>query len=47
MEAGLGEVEEGSRVLHEAIAAARELDRPQDLASAYTNLADSLHLQGR
>jgi DNA-binding CsgD family transcriptional regulator len=43
----LGQLEEGGRVLREAIAAARELDRPQDLASAYTNLADSLHLWGR
>ena len=43
----LGDLDEGTRVLREAIAAARELDRPQELASAYTNLADSLHLRGR
>jgi tetratricopeptide (TPR) repeat protein len=43
----LGDVDEGAGVLREAIAAARALDRPQELATAYVNLADHLHLAGR
>jgi DNA-binding CsgD family transcriptional regulator len=43
----LGQVEEGRHALREAIDLARDLDRPQDLGTAYTNLADALHLAGR
>jgi DNA-binding CsgD family transcriptional regulator len=43
----LGDVEAGSRMLREAIAEARELDRPEEMSVAYTNLADALHLAGR
>ncbi|HEV8152149.1 MAG TPA: AAA family ATPase, partial [Solirubrobacteraceae bacterium] len=43
----LGDVDDGAGVLREAIAAARTLDRPQELATAYVNLADHLHLAGR
>jgi ATP/maltotriose-dependent transcriptional regulator MalT len=43
----LGDLEAGSRMLRDAIAEARELDRPEEMSVAYTNLADALHLAGR
>jgi len=45
--AELGALEDGIAALKEATAIAKEDDRPGDLASAYTNLSDVLHLHGR
>jgi DNA-binding CsgD family transcriptional regulator len=43
----LGEIEEGIASLRKAIEIAREDDELDDLATAYSNLADSLNLVGR
>jgi DNA-binding CsgD family transcriptional regulator/tetratricopeptide (TPR) repeat protein len=43
----LGDVEAGGAMLREAIAEAAQLDRPEELATTYTNLADALHVAGR
>jgi DNA-binding CsgD family transcriptional regulator/tetratricopeptide (TPR) repeat protein len=45
--AAQGAVEEGTAALQRAIEIAREQDRPRELESAQTNLADALHLAGR
>ncbi len=42
----LGDIEEGRSALQESRAVAEEEDRPSDVASAYVNLGDSLHLRG-
>ena len=43
----LGEVEEGTRVLAEAVETAKEAGSGEGLAAAYVNWADSLHQRGR
>jgi ATP/maltotriose-dependent transcriptional regulator MalT len=45
--AAQGSVEEGVAALERAIQIARDEDRPRELDSAQTNLADALHLAGR
>ncbi len=45
--AELGALDDGIAALERATAIAREDERPGDLANAYTNLADVLHLHGR
>src|SRR6185503_16163828 len=42
-----GAVDEGVAALRRAVAIARERDRPNELESAQTNLADALHIGGR
>ncbi len=42
-----GDIDEGSAELREAIRIARERDDDADLADAYTNFADMLHIMGR
>jgi DNA-binding CsgD family transcriptional regulator/tetratricopeptide (TPR) repeat protein len=43
----LGEVEAGEAALRRALAIAREHGQPDEMDSAYNNLADALHLAGR
>jgi ATP/maltotriose-dependent transcriptional regulator MalT len=45
--AAQGAVEEGVAALRRAAEVARESDRPRELESAQTNLADALHIAGR